>query len=235
MKAYAARKDCGCLVAAIVDDEKYRKQTASIVKLLIEADLAIERTSAENVADNFRECRCGQEDQIGMDFSGSDGEETIYTHPEHGDKIPCPLASGQHVTARQCQVDCNQLDACDIWPTTATAPTGASPTVAEDGHVFIVSVAPGETFKMIPREDFESNDTLTAIHCRHILPVGEDDDEAPGECQKPAIVLDPNYPECLDGNRCAEHACDVIVIEDPDETPDAEVATEDEPEGEDAK
>ena len=54
--SYIGRKKCGCIVAAVVDDEDSKKATAKVVAKWIREGLAIERVSVEYVRKNFKHC-----------------------------------------------------------------------------------------------------------------------------------------------------------------------------------
>lgn len=62
---YVARKKCGCIIAAIVDndatDEKARKPLADSVASWVKAGFAVERVTDEEVREWFRGYPCPHE------------------------------------------------------------------------------------------------------------------------------------------------------------------------------
>jgi len=57
-KSYVGRKQCGCLVFAVVDVPGREKETAKDVAEAIRDGLTIERVTTEYVRVNFTSCKC---------------------------------------------------------------------------------------------------------------------------------------------------------------------------------
>ena len=57
--AYVARRPCGCMIAAAVDDPKYAKDNAKEISRWIRDGLTIERVSVERVRAEFKSCPHG--------------------------------------------------------------------------------------------------------------------------------------------------------------------------------
>ena len=53
---YIGRKDCGCIVLAIVDNPEHKKDTAREVGKAIKDGLKIERVTDQFVRDNMKRC-----------------------------------------------------------------------------------------------------------------------------------------------------------------------------------
>ena len=56
--AYIARKSCGCMVAAAVDEPDHREDTANEIAEWIRAGLTVERVTVDYVRANWRTCAC---------------------------------------------------------------------------------------------------------------------------------------------------------------------------------
>jgi len=56
--AYIGRKPCGCVVAACVDDESDRAESARFTARLIRQGMTVERRETTWVRDNLKGCRC---------------------------------------------------------------------------------------------------------------------------------------------------------------------------------
>lgn len=52
--AYIARRECGCIMAAVVDNPARRNETAEFVAELIQDGLAVERVTVEVVRAGFQ-------------------------------------------------------------------------------------------------------------------------------------------------------------------------------------
>ena len=57
---YVGIKECGCVVAAVVDVPEHRKETAKAVQEWIRDGLQIERQTVTWVREHFTKCTCGQ-------------------------------------------------------------------------------------------------------------------------------------------------------------------------------
>lgn len=67
MMSYIGKcKDCGNVVAAVVDEPGREKETAKDVAEFIKDGLLIERVSAEYVRKNFSYCECNKDKQIAI-------------------------------------------------------------------------------------------------------------------------------------------------------------------------
>ena len=53
---YVGRRDCGCIVLAVVDNPEHKKTTAKEIAKGIRDGLKIERTTCQYVRDNMRKC-----------------------------------------------------------------------------------------------------------------------------------------------------------------------------------
>jgi NADPH:quinone reductase-like Zn-dependent oxidoreductase len=53
---YVGIKNCGCMVAAMVDNPEHKKDTAKEIAKWIREGLTIERVTAEYVRENFKKC-----------------------------------------------------------------------------------------------------------------------------------------------------------------------------------
>ena len=61
--AYIGRKECGCVVAAVVDDPKYKKDTAQSVAEFLEGGLTIERVTLDETRELLKVCKHRQDEQ----------------------------------------------------------------------------------------------------------------------------------------------------------------------------
>lgn len=62
-RAYIAKKSCGCIVAATVDDPEHKEDVAKNVSDWIKDGLSIERVTCETVRQSKLGCHCGQRRQ----------------------------------------------------------------------------------------------------------------------------------------------------------------------------
>ena len=58
--AYIGRKDCGCVVAACIDDKEHPKYTAEDLKEFAIAGYAIERVTCEQARQMLTGCKCNK-------------------------------------------------------------------------------------------------------------------------------------------------------------------------------
>ena len=67
MMSYIGKcRGCNNVVGAVVDDPKYKKDTAKTVYEFIEDGLIIERATVEYVRANFKCCECQKDKQLAM-------------------------------------------------------------------------------------------------------------------------------------------------------------------------
>lgn len=70
--AYIGRKDCGCVVAACIDDKEHPKYTAEDLKEFAIAGYAIERVTCEQARQMLTGCKCNKPPNAELrDRSGS--------------------------------------------------------------------------------------------------------------------------------------------------------------------
>lgn len=60
-EAYGARKACGCLVAAVVNEIAYPEQIADSIARLIRKGYSIEPKTIREIKAELTSCRCGPE------------------------------------------------------------------------------------------------------------------------------------------------------------------------------
>lgn len=56
--AYTGTKPCGCIVAIIVDDPRWKKDTAKALSGYIKSGLTITRVSMNGPAPSIVDCKC---------------------------------------------------------------------------------------------------------------------------------------------------------------------------------
>lgn len=56
--AYVARCACGAVVAAVIDDPNYRRDTAREVAAWIRGGLVVERMTVDEAREQWRPCTC---------------------------------------------------------------------------------------------------------------------------------------------------------------------------------
>jgi hypothetical protein len=62
--AYIGRKDCGCVVAACIDDKEHPEYTAEDLKEFAIAGYAIERVTCEQARQMLTGCKCNKPQNV---------------------------------------------------------------------------------------------------------------------------------------------------------------------------